>query len=77
MGDHLISALHRHPVSVNDEKRVRGGGNCSFYLYRFCKYVSSGFHIINFFCNPGVHYEMPCMFNTWLVSAEVVKSHSL
>jgi len=32
---------------------------CSFCLYRFCKYVSCGFPIINF-CNPGVHYETPC-----------------
>jgi len=31
----------------------------SFYLYRFRKYVSYGFPIINF-CNPGVHYETPC-----------------
>ena len=35
----------------------------SFYLYRFCKYVSCGFPIINF-CNPGVHYETPCTFLT-------------
>jgi hypothetical protein len=34
--------------------------NCSFYLYRFCKYVSYGFRIISF-CNPGVHYETPCI----------------
>ena len=33
--------------------------SCSFCLYRFCNYVSYGFPIINF-CNPGVHYEMPC-----------------
>ena len=33
--------------------------NCSFYLYRFRKYVSYGSPIINF-CNPGVHYETPC-----------------
>ena len=33
----------------------------SFYLYRFRKYVSYGFPIINF-CNPGVHYEMPCIY---------------
>jgi len=32
----------------------------SFYLHRFRKYVSYGFPIINF-CNPGVHYETPCM----------------
>jgi len=34
--------------------------NCSFYLYRFRKYVSYGLHIINF-CNPGAHYEKPCI----------------
>jgi len=34
--------------------------SCSFYLYRFCKYVSCGFPIIHF-CNPGVHYETPCI----------------
>jgi hypothetical protein len=34
--------------------------SCSFYLYRFCKYMSYGFPIINF-CNPGVHYETPCV----------------
>ena len=35
--------------------------SCSCYLYRFRKYVSYGFPIINF-CNPGVHYEMPCIY---------------
>ena len=35
--------------------------SCSFYLYRFRKYVSYGFPIITF-CNPGVHYETPCIF---------------
>jgi hypothetical protein len=36
--------------------------SCSFYLYSlFRKYVSYGFLIINF-CNPGVHYETPCIF---------------
>jgi len=34
--------------------------SCSFYLYRFRKYVSYGFPIINY-CNPGVHYETPCI----------------
>jgi len=34
--------------------------SCSFYLYRFCKYVSFSFPIINF-CNPRVHNEMPCL----------------
>jgi hypothetical protein len=32
----------------------------SFYLYRFRKYLSYGFPIINF-CNPGVLYETPCI----------------
>ena len=43
----------------------RGGGgelSCSFYLYRFLKNVSYGFPIIHF-CNPGVHYETPCLLN--------------
>jgi hypothetical protein len=46
-----------------DEKTYWGGGknfSCSFYLYRFRKYVSYGFPIIHF-CNPGVHYETPCI----------------
>ena len=32
----------------------------SFFLYRFRKYVSYGFPIKKF-CNPGVHYETPCI----------------
>jgi len=46
-----------------DEKQLTGGRkilSCSFYLYRFRKYLSCGFPIINF-CNPGVHYETPCI----------------
>jgi exoribonuclease II len=34
--------------------------SCSFYLYRFRKYVSYGFPIINF-RNLGVQYETPCL----------------
>jgi hypothetical protein len=34
--------------------------SCSFYLYRFPKYVSYGFPVINF-CNPRVCYETPCI----------------
>ena len=34
--------------------------SCSFYLYRFREHVSYGFPMINF-CNPGVHYETPCI----------------
>jgi hypothetical protein len=33
----------------------------SFYLYTFRKYVSYGSPIIHF-CNPGVHYEIPCIY---------------
>jgi len=42
-------------------KNILLGKNFSsfFYLYRFHKYVSYGFPIINF-CNPGVRYEMLC-----------------
>ena len=42
-----------------DEKQLTGGKklSCSFYLYRFRKYVSYGFPTIN----PGVHYETPCI----------------
>ena len=37
--------------------------SCSFYLYRFRKYLSYGFPIIHFF-NSGVHYEKPCVCRT-------------
>ena len=67
-----ILSLHKlaSPSGRNvnyDEKQLtggEGGGNlsCSFYLYRFRKYVTYGFPIIHF-CNPGVHYEMPCIVN--------------
>ena len=46
-----------------DEKQLTGEKiflSCSFYLYTFGKYGSYGFPIINF-CNPGVHYETPCI----------------
>jgi hypothetical protein len=47
-----------------DEKQFTGGKKkknlSSFYLYRFRKYMSYGFLMINYF-NPGVHYETPCM----------------
>jgi hypothetical protein len=39
------------------EKKFLG---CSFYLYRFHKCVSNSFPVINC-CNPGVHYETPCI----------------
>jgi len=37
--------------------------SCSFYLYRFGKYVSYGFPIINF-CNPILHYGTSCTFTS-------------
>jgi hypothetical protein len=40
--------------------------SCSFYLYKFHKYVSYGFPITNF-CNPTVHYEMPCKIYSWII----------
>jgi len=36
--------------------------SCSFYLYRFRRYLLYGFPIINF-CIPGVHYETPCIIS--------------
>jgi len=50
--------------------------SCSFYLYRFCKYVSYGFLIINF-CNSGVHYETPCILSTRYTLLSVVLSYRL
>ena len=49
--------------NVNYDEKTYWGEKClgcSFYLYRFRKYVSCDFPIINF-CNPGVHYETPCI----------------
>jgi hypothetical protein len=45
-----------------DEKQLTGKKFLSYslYLYRFRKYLSYGFPIIEF-CNPGVHYETPCI----------------
>jgi hypothetical protein len=50
-----------------DEKKLTGEkfSSCSFYLYRFLKYVSYGFLIINFY-SPGVHYETPCIADSFL-----------
>jgi len=63
-----IFSLHKlaSPGSRNvnyDEKQLTGKKilSFSFYLYRFRKYMSYGFPIINF-CNPGVHYETPVEF---------------
>jgi len=63
-----IFSLHKlaSPSGRNvncDEKQLTGKKNffsCSFYLYRFRKYVSYGFPINNF-CNPAAHYETSCI----------------
>ena len=57
--------IHSHRLAAEvwtTMKTTYRGGNlsCSFYLYSFRKYVSYGFPIINF-CNPGRHYEKPCI----------------
>ena len=44
----------------------------SFYLYRFCKYVSYSFPVINL-CNPGVNYEMPCISSCMKAETHEVK----
>jgi hypothetical protein len=51
-----------------DEKQLTGGGGLSrsFYLYMFRKYMFHGSPIINF-CNPGVHYETPCILRRLLL----------
>jgi len=62
-----VFLLHRFASpsgrNVNyDKKQLTEGKKylcCSFYLYRFRKYMSYGF-LINF-CIPGVHYETPCI----------------
>jgi hypothetical protein len=64
-----IFSLHTlaSPCSRNvnyDEKQLTGGEknlSCSFYLYRFRKYVSYGFPLTTF-CNPGIHYETTCVY---------------
>ena len=58
--------IHSHRLAAEmwttTKNKLLGGKNfsCSFYLYRFRKYVSYGFPII-MFCNPGVHYATPCI----------------
>jgi len=63
-----IFSLHKlaSPSARNvnyDENQLTGGGmSCSFYLYRFRKYVSYGFPIINLY-NRGVHYKTLCILS--------------
>jgi hypothetical protein len=74
MGDHLISACTDTQQQKCEllwkttywEKKFL---SCSFYLYRFRKYLSYGFPIINF-CNLGVHYETLCTLYTLSETAD-------
>jgi len=58
---HTLASTISRDVNC-DEKQLIGKIylSSSFYLYRFRKHVSYGFPIINF-CNPGLHYQAPCM----------------
>jgi len=49
--------------------------SCSFYLYRFRKYVSYGFPVIHF-CNSGVHYETPCTHTHTLYTHTHTHTHT-
>ena len=62
---HTLASTRARNVKY-DEKQLTGKKflTFSFYLYRLRKHVSYGFPIINF-CNPGVHYETPCIVQ-WL-----------
>jgi len=66
-GAAIFSHIHSHRLAAEMWTTMKNnllGKNvlsCSFYLYRFRKYVFYSFPIINF-CNPGVHYKMPCIF---------------
>jgi hypothetical protein len=65
-GGKVGSLPHRPPLPPGDAPGTHFCWRLSlpqgpFYLYSlFRKYVSYGFPIINF-CNPGVHYETPCI----------------
>ena len=52
------SGRNVHKDEQLTEKKIL---SCSLCLYRFRKYVSNGFPTINC-CNPGVHYEAPCIY---------------
>jgi hypothetical protein len=66
--------IHSHRLAAEMwttmKNNLLGKNCCPFYLYRFRKYVSYGFPIINF-CNPGVHYETPC-----ITALSMTQSHS-
>ena len=56
---HTLASPSGRNVNYDEKQLTRKKClSCSFYLYRFRKYVYYGFPIINF-CNPRVHYEAP------------------
>jgi hypothetical protein len=55
----------------NNLLRKKNFLSCSFYLQRFRKYVPYSFPILNF-CNPGVHYETPCINYNQLIILDSV-----
>jgi hypothetical protein len=63
-----IFSLHSHRLAAEMWTTMKNNLlgkkflNCSFYLYRFRKYVSYGFPITKI-CNPGVYYETSCIIN--------------
>jgi len=62
---HTLASPSGRNVNYDGKETTYWGKNifflsCSFYLYRFGKYVSYGFPTINC-CNPGVNYETPCI----------------
>jgi hypothetical protein len=65
---HRYSSLLQWSVPLGEKNNLLGKKflSCSFYLYTFRKYVSYGFPIINF-CNPGVHYETPCISSSRII----------
>jgi hypothetical protein len=66
MGASIFLYIHSHRLEAKMWTTMKNNFlankflSCSSYLYRFRKYVSYGFPIINF-CNPVVHYETPCI----------------
>jgi hypothetical protein len=57
---HTLASPSGIIVNYDEKPFADGGLSCSFCLYRFRKYVSYGFPIMNF-CSPGVHCEPPCI----------------
>jgi hypothetical protein len=68
--------IHSHRLAVEmwttkKNNLLRKQVSCSFYLYRFCEYMSNGFPIINVW-SPGVHYETPCILSLFRNPQHVV-----